>query len=102
MGTKYDSGIIQKFADRLYLEADKIVYFYGIAGAALGVGAGFFVGKLTVDKDSTTPMLFLGGACCAVFLVIGRARSFALRLQAQTALCQLQIERNTRRARDDA
>jgi len=37
----------------------------------------------------------VGGALGAV---VGNNRAFALRLMAQTALCQMQIERNTRPA----
>jgi hypothetical protein len=93
--TKYDPSIIQSFADRLYRQADQIVLLYGVAGLFLGSGIGAALGLTNPERGSAAPALFLGGAFCAVFAVVGRARSFALRLQAQTALCQAQIERNT-------
>ena len=37
----------------------------------------------------------------ALGVVVGSNRAFALRLMAQTALCQMQIERNTRPAAGD-
>jgi hypothetical protein len=43
-----------------------------------------------------TPALIVGGICMLVGGLVGSERAFALRLMAQTALCQVQIERHTR------
>lgn len=53
-----------------------------VGGAAWGGGERLF---LTV----------IGGIVLGA--LVGNSRAFALRLQAQTALCQVQIEENTRR-----
>jgi hypothetical protein len=96
MPTRYDSSVIQTFADRLYRQADQIVYTYGLAGFILGAGVGAALSFGGHSRDSPlVPALFVGIVFCAFFVAAGRARSFTLRLQAQMALCQAQIERNT-------
>lgn len=90
----YDPSIIQAFAEGLYARARSIAWTAALAGAALGLGAGAVVGSVT-----NLGVVVAGVACVSggVFgYYIGRDRAFALRLQAQTALCQLQIEANTR------
>jgi hypothetical protein len=52
-----------------------------IYGAAPGSGAAAAAGVIALG---------------VIGLMIGQARAFALRLQAQVALCQVEIERNTR------
>jgi hypothetical protein len=87
MSVTYDETVIVEFANRLYARSTFIVVLYLALGAALGaaVAAGF-----------SLPLL-LGGCVGAVLGgIFGNERAFALRLMAQTALCQLQIERNTR------
>ncbi len=85
----YDSSVIQKAADELYLRANTIVlvnaalfaFVGGAAGAFAFGGAGALIG-------------FLGGGGLGYYF--GVQKAFALKLQAQTALCQVAIERNTR------
>jgi hypothetical protein len=98
MATHYDPSIIQQFADRLYQQADQIVLAYSLLGFALGALAGAILGAIT-PIGPAAPGLLCGGFLCLVFALAGRARSFTLRLQAQTTLCQAQIEFNTRGAR---
>lgn len=88
--TEYDAAVIQRFADALYRQAGSILVTYALIGGLLGlVAGGLLSGSVTA---------VLGGAVCgAIGASIGRQRGFTLRLQAQTALCQVQIERNTRR-----
>jgi hypothetical protein len=97
----YDPGVIEQFAERLYDKAAGFVIASVVAGGALG--AGFGAVPLT-SLGSTWPVpssfgfatMLVGAVCGAVMgYFIGDARSFAYKLQAQSALCQLQIERNT-------
>ena len=97
--TDYDPDIIQEFADRLYSRATQIVIVAAIVGALLGLGAGFSISRLVFGGSGTDltalVVVVLGGV---VGYLVGRERSFILRLQAQTALCQVRIEKNTRSA----
>jgi uncharacterized membrane protein YfcA len=93
MSVVYNEVIIQTFAEKLYQQADRIVATYFIIGLLIGgiVGA--------IAKDALN-----SGILVIVFPVLGAAigysiaspKAFILRLQAQIALCQVQIERNTR------
>ena len=66
MQTGYAPAVLVKLADMLYKKAGQIV---GLCTLVLGFIAGY---------------------------MIGTARAFMLRVQAQMALCQKQIEENTR------
>lgn len=87
MSMVYDEKVIVEFANRLYLRAAFIVVLYLVLGAVLGaaIAAGF-----------SLPSLVVGGIGALLGGLFGNERAFALRLMAQTALCQVQIERNTR------
>jgi hypothetical protein len=97
----YDPRVIEQFADKLYRKASSFVAGSIVIGGALG--ALFGAVPLTSLGDSwPIPSAFglatlLVGALCGAVVgyVIGDTRSFGYRLQAQAALCQLQIERNT-------
>lgn len=97
----YDPRVIEQFADKLYRKASSFVAGSIVVGGALG--ALFGAVPLTSLGDSWPipsafgfATLLVGTLCGAVVgYVIGDTRSFGYRLQAQAALCQLQIERNT-------
>lgn len=93
--TQYDANVIYEFADRLYAQARSIMVFYTLLGGLIGG-----VGGYLLDKEFRTGLLALGGLVVlgGIGFAIGRERGFVLRLQAQTALCQVQIEQNTRGA----
>lgn len=95
MATQYDPSIIQAFADRLYDQARSIVITYGFAGLFFGAIAGAFAGY-SIARDAVA---IVAGICALLGLLFGvsagRARAFVLKLQAQQALCQVQIEQNT-------
>jgi hypothetical protein len=87
MATQYDPAIIQKFADKLYSQANTIVSVWTFLGAVVGGACGHVLGNAAVGA------VIIG----ALGFAIGMQRACLLRLQAQVALCQKQIEENTRR-----
>ncbi len=95
----YDAKIIQAFADRLYQQAARIVFTYTLLYAIVGLLVGGALLYFTTRMEGS-PML-VGGLVGALLFgaagyAQGQAKAFALRLQAQMALCQVQIEENTR------
>lgn len=86
-------------SDRLYARAASIHAYLSIFGAMGGAGAG---AVMTVPAHDATFMMVgvvAGGAIGAVLgYALGMERAFLLRLQAQTIMVQVQIERNTRGA----
>lgn len=92
----YDPKVIQKFADKLYSQANTIVFLYTLIGAAVG-GFGGYAAAASARTGNTYA---LAGAVILglIGLVLGIQRSFMLKVQAQTALCQMRTEENTRKA----
>jgi hypothetical protein len=97
----YDPTVIEQFAEKLYRKASSFVAGSVVIGASLG--AAFGAVPLT-SLGAAWPIpsylgfatLLLGGLVGGLIgYVIGDTRSFGYRLQAQSALCQLQTERNT-------
>ena len=99
MATQYDPTVIVTFADKLYAQAQTVIVLSIVIGGMFGGGmlAGF---AESLKSDSVLPFGLAGVVIGGLLgLVIGRARAFALKLQAQVALCQMQIEQNTSAAR---
>ncbi|MEP6976709.1 MAG: hypothetical protein ABI948_01505 [Thermoleophilia bacterium] len=100
-GAECDPGIIELAAARLYSKADAVVM--GSIATGIVVGASFRAIPLTsLGASWPTPstfgfaMLIVGAILGAVIgYTVGDAPAFGYRLQAQSALCQLQIERDT-------
>lgn len=86
---RYDENIIQEFAAKLYDQAQLIVFMYTVGAALIGGLGGYFVAD---GGGAVVGALVLG----AIGYGVGSSRAFVLKLTAQTALCQVQIERNTR------
>ncbi len=87
---EYDPGIIQEFANELYRKARNLCFFYAfIFGAVGGIALGLFVGTVWM---AITGRIMAG----ALGYFYGLQKGFLLKLQAQTALCQVRIEENTR------
>jgi hypothetical protein len=113
--TKYDPQVIQEYSDELYRKARKIVVWntinsallVAILGAVLGTSLLTVVAGQRVSSLITSPLAASGmvavlgivGAIIGAFngYHSGSAKAFELKLTAQTALCQKQIELNTRR-----
>jgi hypothetical protein len=91
----YDRSVIQQFAERLYAQARTVIVVWTI----LGVIAGLIAGATVADAVNTEQVLAFAVVGALLFALIGfklgQGRAFALRLQAQMALCQTQIEVNT-------
>ncbi|MDD9901318.1 MAG: hypothetical protein OXT65_10095 [Alphaproteobacteria bacterium] len=89
---EYDPKVIVEFSSRLYTRAKSYVAFYTLVlGFIGGVASMFFWGN---DLFS----FFVGALFCgAVGYAIGSEKAFRLKLEAQMALCQLQIAENTKR-----
>ncbi|AVO42720.1 hypothetical protein [Simplicispira suum] len=96
----YDPSIIERFASQLYERASNIIWKWGCIGMSLGA----LMAMLIIQSfgDLTVPWR-VGVFAVSVFVgllagrSIGTDRAFSLWFQAQTALCQAAIERNTRR-----
>ena len=99
--TDIDAGIIEQYADHLYRKAAARVTCYTIAGALLGALAGAVAsGLLHLTSQPLIPShlgyatLLIGAAALGFYgYRLGGQRAFGLRLQAQLALHQLQVER---------
>jgi hypothetical protein len=92
--TQYDPAIIQKFADKLYSQANTIIIACTLLGLVVGAAGGYAVG----DYSTKTTYAGLGAIVLGLLaFAIGTARAFVLKLQAQVALCQKKIEENTRK-----
>ncbi len=87
----YDSRVIYGFAERLYKQANTIVATYTVLGVFVG-GVGLYVASSGSGALSLIGAAILG----AIGYLLGSQRAFVLKLQAQTALCQVKIEENTR------
>lgn len=85
----YDKKVIQEFADRLYRAARTTVFTYTMVGAL----AGCVVLGMTTETAAVAVAVLASGY---LGYQVGRERSFKMRLEAQQALCQAQIEENTR------
>lgn len=103
----YDERVIQRHADGLYARGRRAAVVYGLASAAMGVGVGYtFSYAVTSGAAERESLRLVLAALLGVFglvlgLVAGSERASVLKLHAQQALCQLQIEVNTR-AKGDA
>ena len=92
----YDPAVIQQFGAGLYRKSRSIASTRAVLGVLTGGAIGFF-GAALLHTGLLPPLI--GAAVFGwVGYTTGMERSFCLRLQEQMALCQLQIEANTRMA----
>lgn len=92
---EYDPAIIQAHADGLYARATWLHLASTIGGVLAGLGYLYGWASASARTENTTwfVALALGGG---TGWLVGSGAAFAMRLRAQLALCQLQIEINTR------
>jgi hypothetical protein len=97
----YDPQVIEKFATSLYRKSISAQRGSVACGAVLGA---LFGGVPLTSLGASWPIphsfgfaTLLAGAIVGGIIgyVIGDARSFGYKLQAQAALCQVEIQRNT-------
>ena len=89
----YDADITRKFAATLYRRARFLAVGYGFIGAFLSGAAIVLFADVPLG---TWQANFIYIVAAAAGYNIGEGKKFELRLQAQTALAQVQIEMNTR------
>lgn len=96
----YDPSIIEKYAAHLYERGENIIWKWGCIGMLLGALCAGFVARTVLPTQNSIWGIAMLAAGVVIGLFVGRSigtdRAFHLFLQAQTALCQVQIERNTR------
>lgn len=97
----YDPQVIERFAESLYRKAISAQKGSIVVGVVLGAVFGG-IPLTSLGDNWPVPHAFgfatlLVGAIIGglVGYVIGDARSFGYKLQAQAALCQVEIQRNT-------
>jgi hypothetical protein len=91
----YDAEVIVQFAERLYKQSGSFAATYAVLGILVGAGVGA-AGGSSLGGAALVVMAIGAVVGGAVGFSIGQQKAFALRLQAQVALCQVQIEANTR------
>jgi hypothetical protein len=99
---KYDASVLSQYADSLYRKAAWVTFKCGAVGAGIGAIPMLVLTNVMSTVPSIGPIdpavgwaiLIIVGTLIGV--AIGQRRSFQYRLQAQTVLCQMQIEYNTR------
>jgi F0F1-type ATP synthase assembly protein I len=93
----YDPEALQALADKLQAQASFAVLSGVVAGVFTGCLFGYAATLIFLPPISlVVPGLIMGGI---LGFPIGRRKAQALGLQAQVAVCQIQIERNTRENR---
>lgn len=93
---QYDPVVIQSYADALYRAADRIVLVTALLGGLLGGIVGYALGAAMGSGSSVIFGLVGLGAGGFIGHSRGMSKTFQLRLEAQLALCQVEIEFNTR------
>jgi hypothetical protein len=117
----YEPQILEEFAQRLYKQAGELTAHYvlggifgaGFLGGLVGFGLGFVGPALTTGKASAGDpgaAIQMAVVCALILAAVGgisgfysaKEKTFELRFRAQQTLCQLQIEKNTRRTETGA
>jgi hypothetical protein len=93
---RYDSTVIHEVAERLYSAAAVTEVIWSLIGLLLGIPFGWVSGA---RWEQTMTGALIGGAFgLGIGYWVGHLRALTLRFTAQMALCQAQIEANTRPA----
>lgn len=95
--SNYNPALLRRFAEKLAAQARSAIAIGVVAGAITGGLFGFAASLIFMLSHS----LLIPGAVVGAILGIfaGRRRAQVLKLQAQMALCQIQIEENSRQSR---
>ena len=95
MAVTYDPDIIRQHAQTLYRRADEIRIKYAILSACFFAVVALFISMAVAPYPSYAAVGIFAVSGAGIGWATGSERAFQLRLQAQTALCQLRIEQNT-------
>ncbi len=96
-GVQYEPSLIQQFAQRLYERANSTILLYTVFGALVGGLIGALLSGAVGNRGAGAPFALCGMLVLGlVGHALGSEKAFWIKLQAQTALCQAQIEKNTR------
>jgi hypothetical protein len=93
---RFDPSVVQRFAIQLYRQATALVARFAILGLVGGATLGAMLARQTGASMGLSELLIPGVIALALGAVYGHSKGFSLKLHAQQALWQLQIERNTR------
>ena len=96
MAVQFDSTVIREAADALYRRAQRLVLRYTIFGFVIGGFGGAVAGLGSNFSYWPLSALFCGAFGAYMGSSMAQGKSFQLKLEAQTALCQAQIEHNIR------
>ncbi len=96
MAVTYEPDIIRQHAQTLYRRADEIRIKYAILSACFFAVGALFISIAVAPYPSYAAVGIFAISGAGIGWATGSERAFQLRLQAQTALCQLRIEQNTR------
>ncbi len=96
---QYDAKIIQDHADQLYAQADKAPLLTAYSGALIGlvIGLGWAMGLGVGTVGGVVSGLILAVLAGGIGFSVGRSLAIRMRVDAQTALCQVAIEQAIRR-----
>lgn len=94
---EYDPEVLKRHADRLYTQAYLLVVIWALMGFIVGaVIHAILPSVIRSHNDQSDLAVGIWIAASIVGLLIGWARCQDLRIKAQTILCQVEIESNTR------
>ena len=96
----YDAAVIQEFASRLYRRASSIIATSILAGILLGLVLGSLLLSQLMHVNGPALGVLVLFSCLFSGLAgfsVGLEKAFKLRLEAQIILCQVQVEKNTRK-----
>lgn len=93
--SSYDPAALEQSADRMHRQAKAAV----IGGIAAGLMTGSLFGYAATLMFSSPYLLVVPGAIAGAIMgiIVGRQRALGLRLQAETAFCLIEIEKNSRK-----
>ena len=94
---EYDPGVFQQAARRLYASAGGAIAWCMMGGLLIGYLASSAVASMVEDDIGIFVQLCGTLMAGALGMAVGYEKALEYRLRAQTALCQAQIEENTRR-----
>lgn len=93
--TVYEPAVIYQYAHNLYLQAKSIITISVFAGIIIFGILGLYIDN-SINSSPGILSLIGAGIGGVVGYIKAAAKAAELRLQAQLALCQVQIEKNTR------